>query len=255
LGATAYLFITRDSDGTSGGNAGPYGPLLDASGSLLSVPREVDLLLSVDIPKGSESDNPDHQEITAEGNVDFGDRNAELVYDFDDLANAAGFMGHFDTLDVIYVDGTGYLDIFTNGPPWVSIQPRDASNGSVQRLRDLMMTTPVALPAMLEVAAEAELGPSGELSREVDASALAESGDEIAAGIGAALEELGGGPVVLEVTLDEDAPSEIVAAFGYNVPEGRIEVEVTYELALLEGDVSVTAPDDSDVREFSSFFN
>src|SRR5688572_1764824 len=115
--AGAYLWTSSESPLVGGGGAEAYAPLLEARESLLAAPRDVDLGLSVDIPKGSESDNPDHQELSAEGSVDFASGEADFVYDFNGLANAAGFLGHFDTMDVIYADGVGYLDVFIDGPP------------------------------------------------------------------------------------------------------------------------------------------
>lgn len=172
-GTAAYLVLTRDEPPTgSGGLSEVYGPLIEAKEALLATPHEVDLDLSVDIPEGSEVDNPDHQEISAGGTIDLSAGDAQLVYDYQGLANAAGFLGHFDTMDAIYVGGTGYLKIFENGPPWLSIEPADATNDEVQRLRDVMLTTPMILPGLLEAAASSPLS-SHELSREVTPSSLA----------------------------------------------------------------------------------
>lgn len=254
--AGAYVWTNSESSPSAGnGGAELYAPLLEARESLLSAPRDVELELSIDIPKGSESDNPDHQEISAEGSVDFAGSEAELVYDFNDLANAAGFLGHFDTMEVIYADGVGYLDVFIDGPPWVSIEPSDASNGDVSRLRELMLTTPMVLPGLLEASATASMGAGGELSREVDPEALAASDDPIASGLGGAFEDLEVDAIEVEVTLGDDGePAEVVISFHYRPQQGKTTVEATYLLDTAEDEVSVEAPGDSEVRTFSSIF-
>ena len=93
-GTAAYLYATRDVGpvtvvGPDGEEIEAYGPQLEAREALLSAPRDVEIELAVDIPKKSESENPLHQQMYADGSVDLGNRNAELVYDFNDLANVA----------------------------------------------------------------------------------------------------------------------------------------------------------------------
>lgn len=259
-GTGAYLFLTRDSGttvtvGTDGEPIEASGPLLEARDSLLASPYDVQVELVVDIPKNSESDNPDHQEISADGSVDFQARNAELVYDFQGLANAAGFLGHFDTMDVLYVEGTGYLDVFQDGPPWVSIEPGDAGEDSVSRLRDLMLTTPMILPGLLEASATSPSATGDELSREVDPAGLSASEDELAAGLGAVFEDLKVDSILVETTLEDSGPAEVVVSFEYLAQEGKNRVEATYVLGTTDEEVSVEAPEGSDVRTFSSIFS
>ena len=259
-GTVAYLFLTRDSAtttvvGPDGESIEASGPLLEARDALLAGPHDVEFELAVDIPKNSESDNPDHQEISAEGSVDFEARNAELVYDFHDLANAAGFLGHFDTMEVLFSEGTGYLDIFQSGPNWVSIEPGDASEDSVSRLRDLMLTTPMILPGLLEASATSPSGTGDELSREVDPATLSASEDELTAGLGAAFEDLEVDSILVETTLEDSGPAEVVVSFQYKAQEGTNTVQASYALAPTDEEVSVEAPDDSEVRTFSSIFS
>lgn len=258
VGVVAYLYTTKET--SSPGNAAeghsnePYGPLLEASEALRSGPQEISLDLAIDIPKGSESDNQDHQEISATGAVDYSSGQAELAYDFKGLNNAAGFLGHFDTMDVLYADGTGYLEIFQSGPAWVSIEPENAANGQVSRLRDVMLTSPVLLSGLVEAAAISPEGTEGETSREVVPSTLVDSDDQLVAGLGAAFEEVGVDSILVKSTLNDGGVSEVSVFFDYKVPEGRNEILAVYELAPAEGDVLVEIPSDSDTREFSDIF-
>ena len=257
-GTAAYLYATRDVGpvtvvGPDGEEIDVSGALLDARDALLATPHDVELELAVDIPKDSESDNPDHQEISADGSIDFEARNAELVYDFNELANAGGFLGHFDTMDVLYVESTGYLDVFVDGPPWVSIEPGDAFENSIARLRELMLTTPMILPGLLEASAVSPMGTGGELTREVDPAALSASEDELAAGLGLVFEDLDVDAILVETTLGDAGPTEIAVSFEYP-QQGKFEVEATYVLDAAQGEVSVEAPDDSEVRTFESIF-
>ena len=255
-GAVTYVFIVRDASPattTGGGSTEPYGPLLDARDALLKGAQEIELELAVDVPKGSESDNPDHQEISAEGVADLAAGDADLLYDFQGLNNAAGFLGHFDTMEVRYIDGTGYLDIFNDGPRWVSIQPGDASKGDVHRLRDAMLTTPMILSGLLEAAATSPTG-SDELSREVNPANLASSKDELAAGVGEAFTELDVDLIVVTVELDDGYPSKVEAIFEYMTGQGKLDVHVTYTLTSSQEPPSIETPAEDDIRAFSEFF-
>lgn len=254
--AAAYTFILQPGAITDGPAASTSEAIEQAPASavevrdaFLATPQQVDLSLAVDLPKGAGADNPDHQEITASGQIDYSAGNADLVYDFGELTNAGGHLGDFDTLHVLYVDSTAYLKIFVSGPPWLTFDPEDATSPYVLRLREVMLTAPMILPGLLEVAGGSEASKGG-LPLQIDVEALADADDELAAGLGSALEELR----AADVTLDVGADSSVALAFSYPGTEGRTDVQVSYEMSPFNEQVSVEAPKPSRVRTFSSIF-
>lgn len=254
--AAAYMFLLQPG-GLAGDSAAstpeaveetPASPVA-VRDALLATPQQLDLFLAIDLPKGAGLDNPDHQEITASGQIDYSGGNADLVYDFGELTNAGGHLGDFDTLHVLYVDSTGYLKIFVSGPPWVTFEPEDATNPYLLRLREVMLTAPMILPGLLEVAGAREAS-EGALPLEIDVAALADADDELAAGLGSALEELRAADVTLVLGVD----SSVALAFSYPGTEGRTDVQVSYKMSAFNEEVSVEAPKPSRVRTFSSIF-
>ena len=248
--ATYALFVVGDGDSPDA-DAGSPG-FAETRDALLAAPQQVDVLLTVDVWKTTDRAERVRKEITALGEVDFESGDAELVYDYQGTSNAAGLLGDPDTMQALYDDGTGYLELLTTSRPWVRIEPEDASNPHVARLREVMLTAPIMLPGLLEVAENSDptAGP-GAPSR-VQVSALAGADDDIAAGIGSALEEIGADQVTIVVTGDERQPSEITVGFSYPGRQDETEVEVTYGLLPLDTEVSVEAPERGRVQSFSS---
>lgn len=232
----------------------PGEAVLDARIDLLTSPQQVDFFLTVDhLPRDDGGDTPRQEQISADGAVDFEARDAELLYNFEDVSNAAGFFGNFDTMNVIYDDGTGYLEVFTSGPPWVSVVPEDAANQHVLRLREVMLTTPLIIPGLLDVAASSDPVSDAGSTYEIPVAALAETDDDMVAGMGTALEEIGAQVVTLDADLPEESDAEIELSFTYLGRVGEAHVNATYEMSPVE-EVQVEAPAPSQVRRFSSFF-
>lgn len=226
-----------------------------ARDALLATPQQVDLLLAVDLPKGAGLDNPDHQEIMGSGQIDYSEGDADLVYNFGELTNAAGHLGDFESLDVIYVDRTGYLKIFVSGPPWLRIQPDDAANGHVLRLREVMLTTPMILPGLLDVAASADGVSGAAVPQQIDVASLVDADDNITSGIASALQKVGAQEITFDLTVDEDGDAQMALAFSYPDTAGQTDVQVTYRITSTDEQVSVDVPNPSRVRTFSSIFD
>ena len=254
---TGYLYLgefgTPPSSSPSGEDLSEE--LTQIREALLSSPYEVDVNLSIDIPKGSESDNPDHQEIDAEGAVDLGSGEGDLTYDFNDLANAGGFLGHFDEMQVLFSDDSAYLDVFLDGPAWVRTPPEAVEEDQIARLRDVLLTSPITLASYFDVDGTAQETSDG-ITATVPPGSLAALTDPVPAAIGTFLEERGVEAIELEVTTGAEGPEVIAVAFAYQPVEGSkelIEVVATYELTP-GSTAEFGVPSEDDVREFSEIF-
>lgn len=245
LAATVFLIVRQ-----------PSSPVEAARSTLLGTPFRIELTLAVDIPKGSESDNPDHQEIDATGVVDLAAGTGEMTYDFNELNNSAGFLGHFDSMDMILTDDSIYIDVFVDGPAWLRIVPEDIGTGDVARLHDMLLTNPLTLPAYLEVEAIDHQASDTEIRRTVSPESLASADDAFAAAVGATFEEWDVEAIDVTVTLGGAVPEEVVLSFSY-APGGvgkAIDVTATYELSPQDASPDVVLPADDDVREYADIF-
>lgn len=261
IAVVAFLLVAKgeDSDpladdyGTSGAQdgsaAGETSPaMLEARDSLLGSAQEVDLTLTVRVPPGSDADDDDEQELDASGTIDLAGGVADLDYDFNGLNNAGGFLGHFEEINILWIDGVGYLDVFSDGPQWVQVEPGDAVGTDIDRLRDVIVTTPLGIPGVLGAPGEGD-----DSSRDVAVPSLVASEDAFVSQVGAALEELGADTI--EVQLADDG--DISVGFTYPAPDSptkEMTVNVVYTFVSRESGPEVQAPDASEVRQFSDIF-
>ena len=244
--AAAALLLLRDPGALS------VAQMRDA---LLSSPYEMQINLSIDIPMGSESDNPPHQEIDAEGVIDLSSGEGDFTYDFNELNNAGGHLGHFEVMQVLSADGFIYLDVFIDGPAWVRTDAEAVQEDQIDRLRDILLTSPLTLPSYLDIEATGRETSDGQTFT-IQPQLLATSSDPLAAEVGAFLDERGAGAIEVEIAVGDERPEAIVLTFAYDAQEdigARIEVVATYELAPASAP-DFEVPSEDDVREFSEFF-
>ena len=255
IGLALFMVLRPGTgDSPSGSDGGPSGDTVAAKDALLAGPYDIQIDLVIDIPKGSESDNPDHQEFSGEGTVDLDAGLADLTYNFNGLNNAAGFLGHFEEMHVLAAEDVIYLEVFTSGPPWLRLGATDIGKGDVSRLRDILLTFPLALPAYLEVDGQ-ESTSSTDLSRSIASQALASSVRPLSAAVGGYLQEQDVDSMDVEVAHGEGTVREVVLTFSYHPQgaQGRIELQVTYRFSTAD-DFEVDPPLDDDVREYSEIF-
>jgi hypothetical protein len=231
---------------------GPPPTIAETREALLSSPQQVVIDLAIDIPANSESDNPDHQEIDAEGVIDLTSGEGDFTYDFNELNNAGGFLGHFDEMQILYSDGSSYLDVFERGRAWVRVAPEEVGRDELARLGDIMLTSPVMIPAYLE-AEGTEQETSDGRTFTVSPGALTATGDPVTATVGAYLGERGVDAIEVEVTTSDDGRERIVVTFSYDTHkdgETQFRVVATYRFAPASGP-DLELPADDDVREYS----
>lgn len=224
--------------------------------TLLSSPQEIQINISIDIPKGSESDNEPHQEIDAHGVVDLSSSHGEFTYDFNDLVNAAGYLGHLDELRVLYSDDSAYLEVFAEQPAWLRAQPEAVNENQSGRLRDILLTNPLIIPSYLDVESSARETLDGFILV-IRPGSLADVTDPVGAEVGTFLDERGVDEIEVELSAGEDGPRVIVVSFTYDGLEGidvPIEVVATYEFTPAPApEFGIPAGDE--LREFSDLFS
>lgn len=224
--------------------------------TLLSVPHEMQINLSIDIPKGSETDNQPHQEIDAQGVVDFSSSEAEFTYDFNGLINAAGYLGHLDEMRVLYSGDSAYYEIFAEQPEWLRIQPEDVNEDNSGRLREIMLTNPLVITSYFDVESPARQTSDG-LTLVIRPGSLADVTDPAVAELGTFLEERGAEEIRVDLSAGDDGQDVIVVSFTYNALEGidvPIEVVATYKFTPASAP-EFEIPAGDDLREFSDLFS
>lgn len=243
-----------DGSGEGGETTGASNRARDLYDNLVASPHSLALDLAVEVPEGSESDNPGKQVIEAEGSFDFVSGAGDVTYDFKELNNAAGFLGHFETLEALFTEKEIYLEIFKSGPPWMRFRPEDIGTGDVLRLREIFMTAPYMLPALLDVPGTEEEEDAGRWTRSVDVAALADSEDPFAAAAGEVLEGWNTDTVELRVVQVGSAPLQMILSFVHAPSgSGEITVNATYELSPEDEVPEVDPPTGDDVRDLSDF--
>ena len=108
--------------------------------------KTVDVSMTISL---TSPDRDEPQRFSAQGTVDFQNDSAALTYDFEDLTNAAGFFGHLDEFDVVFDGELVYVEIFNGEQPWVSFRPSEIAGLDVERLREVVMSSPLVLPDYL----------------------------------------------------------------------------------------------------------
>lgn len=236
--------------------SGEEAPLSPVREALLGAPHSIDLTLVVDVAPGTDREDPDHQEMTAAGVFDFAAMEGELTYDYQGLNNAAGFLGHLAEMDAVFSSNTVYFDIFGDSPRWVLTEPDDALNNNVDRLRDIMLTNPLILPALLQIPDAPDVSSEVSFSVPID-DLIGDGAHPLGSMLGEVLGRLGTDQLDIQLTLDGEKLSQIVVAFTYPIDPGSQlinTVQATYDLRASSSEVSPAVPPEVDVRDFDSIF-
>lgn len=250
---TAFLFL-KDSDGPSTNDASVA--VADMRELLLSSPYEMQINLSVRVPKGTEPDNQPLQKIDAVGLADLSSSQGDFTYDFNDVVNAAGYLGHIDEMQVLYSDDSVYFEVFAEQPAWLRAEPEDVNEDQNGRLREILLTNPLTIASYLEVEFSLRETSDG-LSLAVAPESLADAMDPMAAEVGAFLDKRGVDEIEVELTAGENGPEVIIVSFTYDGLEGLdipMAIVATYELTPASAP-ELEIPTGDDLRELSDLFS
>jgi hypothetical protein len=175
------------------------------------------------------------QSLKASGSVV--DDSATLEVDARAAPNGAGFFGHYDTIDALFVDDSGYFAVVPEDK-WLRIDLDSASSfegADIARLRDLTLANPLLIVQLLE--------ETGDVSFQGDAGSLVMKSDS--SGTMAELEELFGIhrlPIDFAVD-DQGALSSVEVIFEYEMV--RDTEAINRAVVTLE----ITGPSDADPAE------
>lgn len=198
------------------------------------------------------------QSFEGSGAVDFDQDLAALTYDFGEIVNAGGGFGALQEFDVVLDGGTVYVEIFPDGPPWISFTPDQSSRRDVERLRELVLASPLVLPDLLQGSGSAS---GTESWQEVQLRGLAGSAlllratTESSSAMFPLLDEL----TISEVPIDlKVTPTLLTIDYEVSFPisggPDRIVVQVSTEFE--RGDPPpIDPPAGSEVRDFEELFD
>lgn len=174
------------------------------------------------------------------------DDSASLEVDARSAPNGAGFFGHYDSIDAIFVDGSGYFAVVPDDK-WLRVDLQSASSfegADIARLRDLILADPVLLLRLLEEAGDVSF--QGDAGSVVLKPASSETLTE--------LEELFGIhrlPINFEVD-DQGALSSVEMIFEYEMvrdTEAINRAVVTLEITGPSDAEPAEAPPEDEVME------
>jgi hypothetical protein len=249
LGLIAFLLYSarEESLETSGSSAQEAAEKVAEDLAGLTV--QVDMTILVE-PPGS---GGEVQRLSGAGAADFASGLAQVTYDFSDILNSAGGFGQLLETPVVYESATSYVQIFGEEPRWVSFEPGEVIGKDLERLREVVLTSPLLLPDLI-----GQSNYPGEVTSPMVGSidpATAVPSDPI---LEATLDALGVGlgveTIEVAVDIDESHVSHIEYSFRFPVVAGakpHFTVTVTVEVRATD-EASIEVPSDDEVRPFSS---
>jgi hypothetical protein len=223
----------REAEGTGteigSSPLGSPGPSAGGFPTNLDTPRDIEVSVSV---KGF-TDGTGPVSFTGEGSVAPEEGLAEITFDLDEVPNAAGFYGHYDSIDVVYQDLIAFADVVPGDAPWLGIPLAEAGpvkGIDIARLREIVISNPLLL---LELADSA--GDGGE----VDLGAAEGPSEGLTDGFAATSALVSTDAEAGTVTLDLVFPV---------VPSASDDIEVQIVLELGdEADGSIETPDEDEI--------
>lgn len=239
-----FLFLREDpSDPAVAGDR-----VTDAADRLSGRKAEVSLEISLERP-GQEAPAP--EEFSGEGIVDFEAARADVTYDFEELANAGGFFGHFDEFEARFTDQLVYIEVFNQGPPWLSIPIFRADHPDIDRFREVVLSSPLVLTEILRHLNEVS-GTSTEVAAQVDLEALTGAESRLPDGYVELFQliQLDGIDVTAELA------DNTVSSMSYRLEfkEANNDAVVTVDVELGNTSESLEElPPDADVQQLTNF--
>jgi len=246
----AYLFPNRERSLDPAEAAAAAGTAADG---LSSTTAEVSLAISVTAPGLQEA-----QEFSGRGIADFGREGASLTYDFEELTNAAGGFGHLEEFDVVFEKDLVYIQIFEGNRPWVSFRPPEIVGLDLERLREVVLSSPLVLPDYLrslrEVAGTAE-GTRVVVKGTVVPSILPDPAHVMTSEFQELLTELDAGTVSVTAQIQGGVATHIDYEIGFSPVSGsQEEVVARIAIDLERSEVEeIVVPNSSETRPLESF--
>lgn len=195
------------------------------------------------------------QSFHAEGIVDYPNHRAQMIYDFGDLANAAGFFGHLERFLVFFSDDGVYVEIFPEEPRFILMEPAGLVGLRIERLREVALSSPLMLPLLLE---ELSGGPSRmePVGTRVELDDL-NTDEEAELTVLELYEELGVRSIVVAVELEDGFPTQVDQELRFPVTEGsRDDVVVRIEASTsLTSTRDITLPEEHRYTTLSDFLS
>lgn len=227
-GATYFLLTRNDSRSASGGE-----PVPDLGQNLASVVMSEEVTVRVTLPKGIGED----QEFSGSGDADYPNDVAAMTYDFGELLNSAGAFGQLLDFQVVHDGPTTYIEIFGDAPEWVALHPEDAVARDVERLREVILASPLLLPNLLEQLAYEPSTDGVSFEGSLDPGSV-DGADAAAQEIFDALSDgLGVTSVGATVEVSDELPTHVVYEYSFPVVAGaENEITVMVEIGLEPGD-------------------
>lgn len=195
------------------------------------------------------------QSFLAEGIVDYPSDRAQMIYDFEGLANAAGFFGHLERFLVYFSDDGIYAEIFLEEPSFILMEPTELVGLRIERLREVAMSSPLILPLLLDELSSGSSHAEPVGSRiELDDLRTDEEAEQQALEL---LEELGVRSIVVAVEREGGFPTQVDQELRFPVTEGaRDDVIVRIEARTsLTSARDITLPEEDQYKTLSDFLS
>ena len=213
---------------------------------------DVSLSVDVKIPKGSEKGK---QRFSGEGTANFAEQLSTVMFDFEDLANAAGYFGHLEEFDVVFAEEGTYIDIFNGSPAWVLFEnDEDIERIDIGRLREVVLSSPLVVPELLHAATSD--GTALEEEHELDVDSLEVEG-EAAIAVVELLDTLGAEEVLIKVEADETSVTGVDYEVEFPIAPGKaktVALRVRMDIDVSEAVDDIEPPDEDDVQSASDIF-
>lgn len=199
-----------------------------------------------------------NEAFEGQGVVDVDSEQAAITYDFSELVNPAGGFGQLQEFDVVMDGDTVYVDVFESGAGWISFLPEQSARRDVERLREMVLASPLILPEYLEAATSASgsiRGSTIRLEGIAARSALSRQRTSADALI-ALLERLDVHAITLGVEMTEGSLSfDYELAFPF-APGANDEIVVRVSTDFQSRSApEIDVPPANDVRDLDDFFD
>lgn len=198
------------------------------------------------------------QRFEGNGTVEFDEEIAAITYDFSELVNAAGGFGALQEFHVVLDGGTVYVEVFQEGPAWISFPPEESARRDVERLRELVLASPLVLPDLLKGAESASGIVSGsevQLRGGAGSALLLRSTNEASNAMFPLLDDLAISEIPVEVRLIESEVNiDYEVAFPVS-PDSVDRIVVRISTQFRPGDAPmIDVPAESETRDFEELF-
>ncbi|MGH2756469.1 MAG: hypothetical protein ACRDI3_01630 [Actinomycetota bacterium] len=254
VGGLAAFLLLRDSEQTIDPDTAAR-MARNAGDELESSTVDVSIAISLISP-----DPVGPQTFSARGTVDFQRGAAALTYDFEELINAGGAFGHLDEFEVIFDGDLVYIRVFEGDKPWVSFRPPELAGRDTERLREVVLASPLVVPDYLRGVRDltgVEKGATTVIGGTVVPSILTGPQSDSTVQLQKLLKGLEAEVVSVTAELREGTATRVTHEFPFPIAAGAEEdvlARVVIDIEPSEG-AEIVAPGDAETRRFKSLFD